>query len=154
MVYRNLSAVWVVLICIGLLGCGKPPQPVPVVRISQEPPSGCPGIFVLAPVEYLLYFHGDDPILLASEGRQADLAVYCTAEEAQKAEQDLEQQRLLIPGLWRVYQLHGEWEKDVVEVTPGTWRMRRPSELIPYPEGREVWQQMGSGIVAATENRP
>lgn len=153
MVYRNLSAVWVLLVCLGLLGCGKTSQPVPVVQVPQEP-SGCPGIFVLAPVEYLLYFHGDDPILLASEGREADLAVYCTAEEARTVERKLEQQRLLVPGLWRVYQLHGEWEEDVVEVSPGTWRMRRPSELIPYPEGREVWQEMKGGIVAATGNRP
>lgn len=75
----------------------------------------------------------DGPVLLASEGRWADLPVYCTPEEAIAAEHRFMDRKELAPGLWRLYLLEGVWEEDVVEVEPGQWRMRRPSELSPYP---------------------
>ena len=100
------------------------------------PSSACPGIFVLAPAEYLLYFNGEDPVILASEGRYEDLPVYCGAEEALQYKHALEAGRKLHPGLWQLYALEGVWEVDVVEVEPGQFRMRRPSELLPYPECR------------------
>ena len=98
------------------------------------PSSACPGIFVLAPSEYILYINGDEPALLYSEGRFEDLAVYCTPEQAVTRKKNLEASQKLYPGLWHLYLLAGVWEDSVVEVEPGEYRMRRPTELVPYPE--------------------
>lgn len=134
--YGCLSVGLAMAVCLGLSGCAERRTGSPLADAPPAPPSACPGIFVLAPAAYMQYIRENDPVLLASEGRQTDLAVYCTAEEAITTERTLEEDCLLAPGIWRLYRLQGVWEQDVVEVAPGLWRMRRPSELIPHAQNR------------------
>ncbi|MEG1609747.1 MAG: DVU_2496 family lipoprotein [Bilophila sp.] len=134
----RLSVGLAMAVCLGLSGCAEKRTGSTLADVqppAKPSPSACPGIFVLAPAAYMQYIHEDEPVLLASEGRRTDLAVYCTAQEAVSTERTLEEDCLLAPGLWRLYRLQGVWEQDVVEIAPGNWRMRRPSELIPHPQG-------------------
>lgn len=118
-----------------LAGCGeRQPFRQDIMAKDASPASGCPGIFVLAPVNYMRYMDDEEPVLLASEGRPEDLSVYCTRGEALADLERLTASGELAPGLWRLYRLKGVWEKDVVEVEPGCRRMRRPAELNPFPE--------------------
>ncbi len=129
--YGNMSIGLALAACLGVSGCAEKKiyseEPVPVER------SECEGIFVLAPASYMQYIQHDEATLLASEGRHEDLPVFCTEEMARMIERRLEHDHELLPGLWRVYRLEGVWEKDVVEVQPGEWRMRRPARLIALP---------------------
>lgn len=130
--YGYFSLWLTATLCLLFVGCANRQT-----LVTEEPetprPSRCAGIFVLAPLAYMPYIETDGPVLLASEGRWADLPVYCTPEEALAAEHRFVDKKELMPGLWRLYQLEGVWEEDVVEVEPGHWRMRRPAELSPYP---------------------
>lgn len=131
MQYGNLSIGLALAACLGISGCGEKKilsgEPVSVTRSEPE------GIFVLAPAEYMQYIQHDEATLLASEGRDDDLPVYRTEKRARMSEQLQESDDELLPGLWRVYQIDGVWEEDVVEVQPGEWRMRRPARLIALP---------------------
>lgn len=117
-----------------LTGCAERQDSRQGASLAPEPSSRCPGIYVLAPADYMRYMDETEPVMLSSEGREEDLPVYCTREDAVAALERMTGAGDLSPGLWVTYQLTGVWEQDVVETGPGDCRMRRPAELGATPE--------------------
>lgn len=119
----------IVSLSLALLGCKPEHLPEPEVMEVPLAISRCEGVFVLAPSSFGIFFVDDGPVLLSSEGRPSDLPVFCSREEAKSRLEVLVSKKELLPNLLTIYRLEGIWEEDVLEVSPGHWRMRRPAEL-------------------------
>lgn len=111
-----------------LVACAKKPEPV-----APAPTSACEAIFVLAPAGYTLFTSADLVPLLASEGQEQDLPVFCTAGNALEAMRELEAAKELPPGFWQIFRLEGNWESEVVQTESGAFRMRHPATLSYHP---------------------
>ena len=117
-----------------LAACAKKTEaPAPLAEDTR-----CEAIFVLAPACYTLFTSADLLPLLASEGREQDMPVFCTAEEARSAIAAREEAGDLPVGLWQVFRLDGQWENEVVQLEPGTHRMRHPATLSYHPGDNPV----------------
>lgn len=124
------GAVFLMLATVSGCSVKKPLPPEPAL----ETVSKCEAIFVLAPSHFMRYMDPESYPLLASEGREQDLAVYCTVQEARNYQQTLTEAKQLPENFWSVYRLDGLWETDVVEPEPGEFRMRHPARLYTNPE--------------------
>ena len=119
---------WVGLAACAALGACAPkselPPPVPEVSTSR-----CEAIFVLAPTGFMRYMDLSEYPMLASEGREQDLPVFCSSAEARTERDERVAAERLPLNFWSVFRLEGQWETDVVEVEPGLFRMRHPATL-------------------------
>lgn len=101
-----------------------PPPEIPATSASK-----CEAIFVLAPTQFMRYMDFSEHPMLASEGREQDLPVFCSSDDARAVRDALVAECRLPYQFWSVYRLEGLWETDVIEVEPGVFRMRHPALL-------------------------